>query len=81
MKNKWYKSNGGWIGVVIVILLGVAKFNPISNFLLAPLNWIEANLLSSIGSDSVEVFLMVAIGVVYGFLVGYLIEKIFFKRK
>ncbi|MEK6885232.1 MAG: hypothetical protein AABY22_36710, partial [Nanoarchaeota archaeon] len=57
------------------------RSNPNSSLLLAPLYWIEQNLLSSIGSESVAGFLVAVTHLVFGFLVGYLIEKIFFKRK
>lgn len=74
-KQKWYKSKGGWIGVIISILFMLISVNKSFDY---------SEIFQSLGlpffslgiTGSFETYTLLL-----GFLIGYSIEKWFFKRR
>lgn len=79
-KNKWYKSKGGWIGIVISSIL---LYLWASRYGVVDFELIFAVLFTNIFKEGYgQIFTpIVYISLILGFIVGYFIEKKFFKKR
>lgn len=86
-KKKWYKSKGGWIGAIILTLLtyafskGMFFYGDIDNPpILIKIISLPLLILDFLNiNTSFEINLVVM--ALYGFLIGYFIQKKFFKKR
>lgn len=92
-KQKWYKSKGGWFGGILsIILMFLTINNAIGlNKLLIPIftpaiylsNLVINNIIKCSGESCMgyALFFGLPFIAIYGFIIGYFIEKWFFRRR